>query len=106
MGTHRAYQRKAAGGHAHRLRRAAAVSGHRDGLLLRSRSNGKTRDTAFGCVPRFRPSKNAKKEKVLNFIKNKDEMGYRNAIEQHFYVYKKLIYDRAVLGEQNKGQSQ
>ena len=63
MGTHRAYQRKAAGGHAHRLRRAAAVPGHRDGLLLRSRSNGKTRDTAFGCVPRFRPSKNAKKEK-------------------------------------------
>ena len=43
---------------------------------------------------------------LLNFIKNKDEMGYRNAIEQHFYVYKKLIYDRAVLGEQNKGQSQ
>lgn len=42
----------------------------------------------------------------MNFIKNKDEMGYRNAIEQHFYVYKKLIYDRAVLGEQNKGQSQ
>ena len=36
----------------------------------------------------------------------RDEMGYRNAIEQHFYVYKKLIYDRAVLGEQNKGQSQ
>ena len=33
---------------------------------------------------------------LLNFIKNKDEMGYRNAIEQHFYVYKKLIYDRAV----------
>ena len=43
---------------------------------------------------------------LLNFIKNKDEMGYRNAIDQHFYVYKKLIYDRAVLGEQNKGQSQ
>ena len=34
------------------------------------------------------------------------EIRYRNAIEQHFYVYKKLIYDRAVLGEQNKGQSQ
>lgn len=34
---------------------------------------------------------------LLNFIKNKDEMGYRNAIEQHFYVYKKLIYDRAIL---------
>ena len=36
---------------------------------------------------------------LLDFIKNKDEVGYRNAIEQHFYVYKKLIYDRAVLGE-------
>ena len=33
---------------------------------------------------------------LLNFIKNKDEIGYRNAIEQHFYVYKKLIYDRAL----------
>ena len=52
MGTHRAYQRKAAGGHAYRLRRAAAVSGHRDGLLLRSRSNGKrgTRPLAVSRV--------------------------------------------------------
>ena len=50
--------------------------------------------------------KDCNSHRLLNFIKNKDEMGYRNAIEQHFYVYKKLIYDRAVLGEQNKGQSQ
>ena len=42
----------------------------------------------------------------MNFLKHKDEMGYTNAIEQHIYVYMKLIYDRAVLGEQNKGQSQ
>lgn len=39
---------------------------------------------------------------LLNFIKNKDEMGYRNAIEQHFYVYKKLIYDRAILQDKTK----
>lgn len=39
---------------------------------------------------------------LLNFIKNKDEMGYRNAIEQHFYVYKKLIYDRAILQNKTK----
>lgn len=39
---------------------------------------------------------------LLNFIKNRDEKGYKNAIEQHFYVYKKLIYNKTALDELSK----
>lgn len=37
---------------------------------------------------------------LLNFIKNRDELGYKSAIEQHLFVYKKLIYDREQLEEE------
>ena len=30
---------------------------------------------------------------LLNYLKNGNETKYREAIEKHFYVYKKLIYD-------------
>lgn len=29
---------------------------------------------------------------LLNFLKNRDELGYRKAIEQHFEVYKRFLY--------------
>ena len=31
---------------------------------------------------------------LLEYLKNRDEKGYQEAIEKHFYVYKSLIYNR------------
>ncbi|MDB8911016.1 FadR family transcriptional regulator, partial [Parabacteroides merdae] len=31
---------------------------------------------------------------LLNFLKNRNELGYRKAIEQHFEVYKRFLNSR------------